>query len=309
MFKKLALVTALLAPGLLLLGAALDARPALHQGALWLGLQLASLCGASLGLIACAELHAHASGARARFVFALLALCAWRVGYFPIMVFSGHAASFCEWLTRALALPTFVYPAFLLSVFVLHALWATLITHSFAPLPHKTARDENQQRAQKDARDGNELRAHAPSPRARLRWVSVPALVLALCVSFNQPRDLSPLPDTAWTLTAPEQNAPVTVQPNPYRTALFAPGYWPHQRVVLLAAALTFETIPPAPWATAVKLTLVSLFNAKPHGATRDRVREHYRAYHNAQRFLACSARESCTRAPPPPAPQKTGAR
>ena len=75
---------------------------------------------------------------------------------------------------------------------------------------------------------------------------------------------------------------------NPYLPALVGPGYWPNQRVVLLAAGLTYETIPPSPWATSVKAVLEGLFQEHPYGSSADRVREHYRAYHAAHGRIGC---------------------
>jgi len=69
--------------------------------------------------------------------------------------------------------------------------------------------------------------------------------------------------------------------------------------VVLLAAGVTYETIPPSPWATTVKNVLVGLFDAKPFGSTGDRVREHYLAYHASHAQIGCRALADC----PPDAP------
>ncbi len=269
MLKRLVLAALLLLPGLLLLGFLLDGQPALDQTLLWLSLQLASLTGAGLGLMAAA---ARAKTTQLRLGFVLAALVAWRLAYFPIMVFSGHMAALAEWVAIALGLPPFVYPKFLSFVTLLHALAAALACLVLAP------------------------------PKQLWRVVGATVLALCVCVSFNQPRDLSPLPDTAWTL---EQPAPPMrrAAANPYWPALAAPGYWPNQRVVLLAAALTFETIPPSPWATTVKAVLADSFEANPHGATKERVREHYHAYHSAHALIGCRRLDNCAAFNPPAAP------
>ena len=59
--------------------------------------------------------------------------------------------------------------------------------------------------------------------------------------------------------------APQAVAPtrNPYFSRLVGPGYLPHQRVVLLAAGLTYETIPPSPWGRTVKAVLEVLAGGK----------------------------------------------
>ncbi|MDH3684700.1 MAG: hypothetical protein OEP95_00660, partial [Myxococcales bacterium] len=89
---------------------------------------------------------------------------------------------------------------------------------------------------------------------------------------------------------------------NPYLEALVGPGYFPTQRVMLLAAGLTYATIPPSPWATTVKAVLEGDFEVNPHGSTADRVTEHYLAYHAAQPFLGCSDYAEC---PLPEAPER----
>ena len=93
----------------------------------------------------------------------------------------------------------------------------------------------------------------------------------------------------AWLLPAP-----VAPHRNPYLPELFAPGYASHQRVMLLAAGLTYETIPPTPWARTVMSVLEALFGETPHGSTADRVLEHYRAYASAHPLIGCRSFETC---------------
>lgn len=268
MLRNLLVVAAPLGAGLVLLGYVLDGRATLGQTALWLGLQLASLGGAGAGL---AAVSARARSGRERALLVLATFFAWRVSYFPVMVFSGHVASIGEWTLAAAGLPVFVYPTFLLAVGVLHAVAASL----------------------------GSLLVVATKPT--LRFAAAGAFLLAACVSFAKPDDLLPIPDLQWTL----DGAPIPPmrgeRGNPYRGAVTAPGYWPHQRVVLVAAALTYDTIPPSPWATTVKAVLEDLFRARPHASTAERVREHYLAYHSAHPLIGCRRLEDCAAFEPVP--------
>ncbi len=261
MIARFLLGSAPLLVGLILLGGVIDRMAPLEQTVLWASLHLASLGGAALGLAA-ASLLARTS--RERWLLVLAMLFSWRVAYFPIMVFSGHVASVGEWLLALSGLPIFVYPTFLLAVALLHAAGTGVAALLVAP------------------------------PGPFLRSAAAAVFFVACCVSFNQPRDLLPIPDTAWTLGDASIPAMRSESGNPYAEALTAPGYWPNQRVVLLAATLTYDTIPPSPWATTVKAVLEGLFEAKPFGSTRERVLEHYLAYHSAHALIGCHSLDAC---------------
>ena len=253
-----------LAALLVLLGVRLDGLPALVQLDLFVALQLASLAGAGVGLL---SVLGRAATPGRKLAFAAAALLAWRLSYFPIMVFSGHVASIGEWILALTGLPILVYPTFLISVAALHGVAAAGASCVLDP-PH-------------------------PLFRAGL----VPAFLVALLVSFNQPRDLTLLPDTMTRLPGPVPEMR-TDSENPYLTALTSSGYWPNQRLVLLAAGLTYATIPPSPWATTVEAVLVGLFAEQPHGATADRVLEHYLAYHSAHPRIGYRRLADCPDAP-----------
>ena len=261
MTARILLGAAPLLAGLLALGVVVDGMESLQQTVLWATLQLASLGGAGIGLAAASPL---ARSGRDRALLVLAMLFAWRVSYFPIMVFSGHVASIGEWLLSLVGLPIFVYPTFLIAVAVLHAAAAGVAALGVAP------------------------------PKPLLRWAAAGVFFVACCVSFNQPGDLLPIPDTAWTLGDESVPAMREEAGNPYARALTGPGYWPNQRVVLLAATLTYDTIPPSPWATTVKAVLEGLFEARPFGSSRDRVREHYLAYHSAHPLIGCRTLATC---------------
>ncbi len=263
-FASLALVG-----GLASWGARIDATLPLQQLSLFTGLQAASLLGAALGAFAF-RLHLRGrgrSGARL-WLQVPVTLLAWRVCYFPIMVFSGHLASIGEWLLIRLGAPVVIYPVFLVSVAGLHAVAASAALGLVDP------------------------------PLRGFRALVSPGFLVALAVSFNQWRDLTLLPDRNVSLEGPVPLMHGELG-NPYLQALWAPGYLPNQRVLLLAAGLTCEAIPPSPWATTVKAVLEGLFLERPFGATQDRVLEHYLAYHSAQLQIGCRALDDC----PPDAP------
>lgn len=260
----LVLAGGLLAVALLAAGAALDASRPLSQPALFAALQGASLAGAALGVAAWWRTLA---GPGPRWPALVAAALGWRLAWFPIMVFSGHVASIGEWILAGVGLPIVVYPTFLVAVAALHAAAALAAIQIALPaLPW-------------------------------LRWALVPAFLVAASVSFLRLEDLRPLPDTELHLseTVPEAR---TEGGNPYLEALVGPGYLPHQRVILVAAGLTYVTIPPSPWALTVRETLGELFRGKPRGSTRDRVVEHYRAYHAAHFRVGCRQLDDC---PAPP--------
>ena len=263
------LAAAALALGLGAWGLWLDRAQPLPQLALWMALQLASLCGAVLG----------ASFWRRRFetpavilglAFALL--LGWRVSYFPIMVFSGHVASIAEWLELAVGSPVLVYPVFLVTVATLHAVAALGVAFLLRP-PHKA-----------------------------VYAALVPAFAVATAVSFSNTDDFSPLPDRAWRLEAPVPPA-VAPRANPYLPALGDPAYSAHVNVMLLAAGVTYETIPPSPWARTVMAVLEHAFDENPVASTQDRVVEHYLAYHSAHDRIGCREFASCPLPEAPDAP------
>jgi len=179
-------------------------------------------------------------------------LLAWRISYFPVLVFSGHLASIGEWLLLGAGLPAVVYPTFLMAAALLHA--GAALAASFLVAP----------------------------PFALLRWALIPPFLVAALISFGEASDLTLLPDRNLTLSEPVP-PPRPARRNPYRRVLGASGYTPGQRLLLLAASLTYRTIPPSPWASSVKGVLEGLFEERPHASTAERVREHYRAYHSAQ--------------------------
>jgi hypothetical protein len=250
---------------LIAVGVRLDTSQPVAQAALFGSMVSSSLAGAALGVgLGLARVRTPRRGA-----LALAALVAWRISYFPIMVFSGHVASIGEWLLLgSRVLPVVVYPVFLVSIALLHALAGVASSWLVDPGP---------------GRRGVGLLAAA----------AIPAFAIAVLVSFSTLRDLSLLPDTSLSLAATVPNARPPVA-NPYAPRITAPEYALPQRVMLVAAGLTYATIPDSPWAHTVKGVLEGQFELNPVASTRERVEEHYLAYHSAHTKIGCRSLEAC---------------
>ena len=244
-------------------GVWLDRTWPLSQAGLWGALHVASLGGVAIGALAASRAFRSAGS---RVALAVAALLAWRVSYFPIMVFSGHVASIAEWIEKGIGAPAVVYPVFLLNAAALHAVAGVGVAWLLRP----------------------------PPALGRLATAAlVPAFAVATAVSFSQASDFALLPDRARQLAEP---AP-PLEPgraNPYLPRLGEAGHAPHVNVMLIAAGLTYETIPDAPWARGVRDVLEHSFNANPVASTHDRVVEHYLAYHAAHSRLPCRDAAAC---------------
>jgi len=255
MLAELVLVAALAVGFLVFLffhGLSIDRSP-YSQRRLWRAVHLASLGGVVLGTLANWLLVFDATWQRLLMI--PLALFVWRITYFPLMVFSGHVVSISEWLHALMRIPIWIYGIFLLVIGLLHTGVSFLSGQLLAPI-HPLA------------------------------FVALPVLfLLAIAVSFSKPEDLHWLPDRFGSLAAPAPR-PVAPGRNPYFPRLVGPGYLPHQRLVLLAAGLTYETIPPSPWGRTVKSVLEVLFDEKPRASTAERIRDHYLAYASAHPLI-----------------------
>ena len=236
-------------------------RAAYSQRVLWRAVHLASLGGVLLGLLANWLLVFDATWQR--LLMLPLALLIWRVTYFPLMVFAGHVVSISEWLHAFVGLPIWIYGVFLLVIALLHTAVSFLFGQLLAPI-HPIV------------------------------YVALPLVfLLASAVSFAKPEDLRWSPDRFATLDDPVP-PPVAPGRNPYFPRLLGPGYLPHQRIVLLAAGLTYETIPPSPWGRTVKSVLEVLFDAQPHASAATRIRDHYLSYASAHPLIGCRSFAEC---------------
>jgi hypothetical protein len=241
-------------------GLAIDRAP-YAQTTLWRAIHIASLGGVLLGLLANWLLVFDATWQR--LLMLPLTLVVWRITYFPLMVFSGHVVSISEWIHAFVGIPILIYGVFLLVIGILHTIVSFLFGQLLAPI-------------------------HP------LVYAALPVLVILACaVSFAKPEDLRWSPDRFSSLSDPVP-PPVAPGRNPYFPRLIGAGYLPHQRVVLLAAGLTYETIPPSPWGRTVKSVLEVLFDEKPHASTATRIRDHYLAYASAHPLIGCRRFSDC---------------
>ena len=263
MLTRLALLGALalaLYLFLFLHGLSIDRAP-YAQRKLWRAVRIASLGGVVVGLLANWLFVFDATWQRLLMI--PLALVVWRVTYFPLMVFSGHVVSISEWIHAFVGIPIWIYGVFLLVIALLHTVVSFLFGQLLAPL-------------------------HP------LVYVVLPALfALASAVSFAKPEDLRWSPDRFAGLDDPVP-PPVAPGRNPYFPRLLGPGYLPHQRIVLIAAGLTYETIPPSPWGRTVKSVLEVLFDEKPRASAAQRIRDHYLAYASAHPLIGYRSFADC---------------
>jgi len=241
-------------------GLSIDRAP-FAQRTLWRAVRIASLGGAAVGLLANWLLVFDATWQRLCMI--PLALVVWRATYFPLMVFSGHVVSVSEWIHAFVGIPIWIYGVFLLVIALLHS----VVSFAFGQLL---------------------------APVHPLVYAALPLLfLLAVAVSFSKPEDLAWSPDRFASLDDPVP-PPVAPGRNPYFPRLVGPGYLPHQRIVLLAAGLTYETIPPSPWGRTVKSVLEALFVEAPRASTAQRIRDHYLAYASAHPLIGCRSFAEC---------------
>ena len=241
----------------------LDQMPVLDQTPLFIIFQVISL----LGVIAMLLWWLNRINASIVMVIlmAIAALIAWRVSYFPIMVFAGWIATLGEQLQVLVfknSTSTIIYPVFLLAMYAMHSLtvWAA---GAVITLRHK-----------------------------KFLVLTLPAFAIAVMVSFSTASDFKILPDYQTNLDQPLPTIK-TPKANPYLTALSDEAYTIPQRVFIFSAGSIYALIPHSPWSKAVKGTIEEAFRMQPHSTTTNRILEHYLAYHAAHNRIHC--REKCS--------------
>ena len=231
-------------------GVYLDAKPALKITDLFVAFHVASLAGTASGVWSFAVAT---RGYRSRLLALTAGTILWRIAYFPVFVLSGWVATWFDGFSYAAQLPlTGIYFVFLPAVFTLHfviVLVAMLVV-------------------------------------MRRKWLllipGVPMLILATLVSFNQPVDVSVLPDRTISRTPGFSSQPVP-QGNVYERLLKGGEYNPAQYALLYSGLILYQLIPSAPWSSAVKQVIAQGALENPYGSTADRVYEHYVAFVFAQ--------------------------
>lgn len=237
-----AALTRWLAPfGLVLAGLLLTRRDILGADGISVATHGAALVGSGVALAHLPLRDAITTGAAA--------FLAWRLGFFPVLVLSGHLAAISEWVLPPIGgVAWTVYPVLLLGVAGGMAL-ATVCVHLLL------------------------VRSHP-----RLALGAAAALALAAAMSFTGADDLAILADET-PLDRPAALTPLQPRENVYAEALRLGDVTTVRKPLLAAAAVTYHLIPPSPWARTVKGTLEGAFRAHPSGSSRARVHEHFRAF------------------------------
>jgi hypothetical protein len=184
-----------------------------------------------------------------RYGFVILQLLAFRIAYFPIVVFAATVACYAESFLQHLPgdFPIKVFPAFFISAALMFAIIAYVL---FLALNGKTML------------------------YALMVILGTPALL----ISFADTQDLTFLPDNNWTDIHP---LPTITQPqaNPYSLAYESTHSSTGQKMIALAGKVLYEFIPKAPWSQAVQGTLEQEFRNNPDGNSHDQLRYHYAAF------------------------------
>jgi hypothetical protein len=227
-------------------GFSLEINPGAQAWQLFLGFHLAGLAAlTSVSLWGLKQL----STINKRFCFVILQLLAFRIAYFPVVVFSATFACYSELFLEyfAVDLPIKIFPAMFVSAALLFAAISYLLFWLFKG---KT-----------------------------ILFVLIVALgAPALLISFADSKDLTIFPDNNWSDILP---LPVVTQPksNPYLVAYSSSQSTLGQKVIGLAGKVLYDFIPKAPWAQAVQGTLEQEFISNPYGNSHDQLRYHYAAF------------------------------
>jgi hypothetical protein len=227
-------------------GFSLEINPGAQAWQLFLGFHLAGLAAlTSVSLWGLKQLSTN----NKRFGFVILQLLAFRIAYFPVVVFSATVACYSELFLEHLALDLSIkiFPAMFVSTALMFATISYLL---LCLLKGKT-----------------------------ILFVLIIALgVPALLISFADNKDLTFFPDNNWADIVP---LPAVTQPksNPYLVAYRSSESSIGQKVIGLAGKVLYDFIPKAPWAQAVQGTLEQEFISNPYGNSHDQLRYHYAAF------------------------------
>ena len=231
---------------LAVLGISIEINPEAQAWQLFTGFHLAALAAmACMSLWGLRKLPTKGK----RYGFIILQLLAFRIAYFPIVVFSATAACYSELLLQyvSIDLPIKIFPALFVSAAVMYATIAYVI---FWALTGKAAL------------------------YGLMFMLGIPALL----ISFANPQDLTFLPDNNWADIQPLP--PVSLpQANPYLLGVTSTQSSIGQKMIGLAGRVLYEFIPKAPWSQAVQGTLEQEFINHPNGNSHDQLTYHYAAF------------------------------
>ncbi len=187
-----------------------------------------------------------------RYGFMGLQLLAFRIAYFPIVVFSATVSCYTELLFDAFGfdVPLKIFPELFVSAAVFFALMSYAL---FWALKGRFA------------------------VQALIVILGWPAVL----ISFANQQDLIILPDNNWAdLQLPTVGLPHS---NPYGAALKANNSL-GQKMIGLSGYVLYDHIPNSPWARAVQGTLEQAYLKHPDGNAHDQLTYHYAAFLAAHR-------------------------
>ena len=189
-----------------------------------------------------------------RYWFIGLQLLAFRIAYFPIVVFSATVSCYTELVLEKLGvdLPVQVFP----ELFVSAAFFFVAISW---------------------------VLFWALKERAALFGLIAILGLPAVLISFADRQDLTLLPDNNWAdIQLPTVSLP---KANPYGVALTANNSL-GQKMIGLSGFLLYEYIPSSSWAQAVQGTLEQAYLKNPNGNAHDQLTYHYAAFLAAHRAV-----------------------
>jgi hypothetical protein len=227
-------------------GMSVEMNPAAQAWQLFTGFHLAGLAAmACVSLWGLKKLPTKAK----RYGFVILQLLAFRIAYFPIVVFSATVACYSELFLQHFPLdwPVKIFPVLFVSAALMFAAIAVVL---FWALQGKAGF------------------------YALIVVLGIPALL----ISFADKQDLTFLPDNNW---ADIQPLPMVSQPqaNPYLSGVTSTQISAGKKMIGLAGSVLYDFIPNAPWAQAVQGTLEQEFINHPDGNSHNQLTDHYAAF------------------------------
>lgn len=190
-----------------------------------------------------------------RIEFILLQLLAFRIAYFPIVVFSATVVCYVELgLSKVdIASSIGLFPTMFISAATFFSLISIML---FWAVYGKTVL------------------------YALIIVMGIPATF----ISFADTDDLTFFPDTNFLNIDPFPQIAMP-QSNPYELELTSASQSLGQKMTILSGQLLYDFIPNAPWSQAVQGTLEKAYRSHPESNAHDQLREHYTAFlaaHNA---------------------------
>jgi len=187
-----------------------------------------------------------------RYWFIGLQLLAFRIAYFPVVVFSATVSCYTELLLQKLGIDIAIkiFPELFVSATVFFA----LISYALSC---------------------------ALNGRFVIQFLIVILGMPAVLISFANTQDLTLLPDNNWEdIQLPNVSLP---QANPYGVAVKADNSL-GQKMIGLSGYVLYDYIPKTPWAQAVQGTLEQEYLKNPNGNAHDQLTYHYAAFLVAKR-------------------------